>query len=169
MVAIVRIFFACSHANTCALSATTSGTEKSTPVEARTTLGLKMSVTGSQTITASHPAASALRRIAKIQAGEQAMCFDEVPGAGEANAVTVGAKFQASANVPAEHLIRKQEKPAKPAPDPHSKRHEKEHHAKDDVSMLPSFSQPSLAGIPSIGDPPQPVAYRVNNSTERCP
>ena len=60
---MVRTFFSLSHACTAVLSATTSGTENSTPVEARTTLGLKISVTGSQTMTASHPAASALRRM----------------------------------------------------------------------------------------------------------
>jgi hypothetical protein len=63
VVATARIPRARSQARTGALSATTSGTEKSTPVEARTTFGLKGSVTGSQTITASQPAASALRRI----------------------------------------------------------------------------------------------------------
>ncbi len=59
----MRTPFAFSHACTRVLSSTTSGTENSTPVEARTTFGLKISVTGSHTITASQPAASALRKM----------------------------------------------------------------------------------------------------------
>jgi len=63
VVTTTRTPLARSQVKTSLLGATTQGTENSTPVEARTTFGLKRSVTGSQTMTASQPAASALRKM----------------------------------------------------------------------------------------------------------
>lgn len=64
VVASVRTFFSLSQAMVSADEATATGMEKAAPCEARITLGLKRSVTGSQTSKASQPAESAVRRSA---------------------------------------------------------------------------------------------------------
>ena len=50
--------------STSGIDAEATGTENTVPLEARTTFGLPQSVTGSAAITASTPAASAVRRMA---------------------------------------------------------------------------------------------------------